>query len=106
MAVVAKLGWKVAAALSGAVAGAITERVLRGAWRAVRGDEPPKRVDAPGVSWPEALSWTVATAAGIAVSRLVASRALARGWEAALGSAPPGHAPEPSRPVIDLRSRH
>src|SRR3954451_15409691 len=83
--------WKGVGALSGAVAGAATRKVLTASWRRVRGgDDPPTNPASPQTRWPEALIWATASGVAMAVTRLIAQRGAAEAGRAKTGSYPEG----------------
>jgi hypothetical protein len=84
-----RYGWKMITLASGALAGALTQRLLGSAWKAVRGATPPPKPANWRSSWTDALSWAIATGVGAGVARLVAIRTAARMWEAAIHEPPP-----------------
>ncbi|MGH9118499.1 MAG: DUF4235 domain-containing protein [Acidimicrobiales bacterium] len=85
-----KLMWQAIGALAGAVAGALTRRLLTSAWQRSRGRKPPTNPASPQTTWSEAVIYTVASGVAIAVARLLAQRGAAAAWEKATGSRPPG----------------
>ncbi|HUQ63383.1 MAG TPA: DUF4235 domain-containing protein [Acidimicrobiales bacterium] len=82
--------WKGVGALSGAVAGAATRKVLTSSWRKVRGGNPPTNPASHQTKWTEALIWAMASGVAMAVTRLVAQRGAAEAWRAKTGSYPEG----------------
>ncbi|MDQ6910706.1 MAG: DUF4235 domain-containing protein [Actinomycetota bacterium] len=85
-----RIMWKGVGALSGAVAGAMTRKVLTATWRSVRGGDPPTNPASPQTQWSEALIWAVASGVAMAVTRLIAQRGAAEAWRAKTGDYPEG----------------
>jgi hypothetical protein len=85
-----QLVWRGVGMVAGIAAAFVTRKILRGAWQASTGTDPPANPAAPGTTWREAISWAVASGVAVAVARLVAQRGAAEAWRAAKGSYPEG----------------
>jgi hypothetical protein len=84
------LAWKLVAMVAGAASAAVTRRALRGAWRGVKGGDPPVNPASRATTWREALTWAIASGVAVAVTRLVTQRGAAAAWRKRTGSNPPG----------------
>ena len=68
----------------------ITDKVLSGAWRRTRHQEPPADPASPGTPWAEAISWAAASGVAMGVARLLATRGAATAKMKVTGKAPEG----------------
>ena len=80
--------WKLTGVLAGTGAGLLMRKLVAGAWRTVRHEEPPENPASPSTSWPDALVWAAVSGVGVAVARLVAQRGAAGAWHARTGHLP------------------
>ena len=81
--------WLVVASAASAVAAPIAERVLTGAWRRARGDDPPVDLTGKDISWSGVFAWTAASAVVIGLAQVAARRSAALEWHRVMGSRPP-----------------
>lgn len=81
--------WKVVAAGSALLAGAVVRSVLNSSWKAVTKNDPPLNPASAETTWREALVWTVASSVAIGLVQLVARRGADAAWRTAIGERPP-----------------
>lgn len=64
---------KIAAAVMGALATFAVQKLIRGSWKQITGQEPPNPTD-PNASTASAVAWVAASAVGVAVVQVLAQR--------------------------------
>ncbi len=82
------MAWKAVALGAGAASAFATRRLIRAAWKSVKGSEPPSNPAARSTTWKDAIGWAVASGIALAVTRLIAQRGAAAAWKAKTGSYP------------------
>ena len=70
--------WRVLATLATVAAGAVAQRALATAWRAVTGEKPPGLPESPETRLAEAVVYSMLAGAVLNVVRVVATRQAAR----------------------------
>lgn len=80
--------WAIVAAGSAMLAGAIVQKGLNSAWRAVTHEDPPKAKNLSVESWRRALTFTLASAVTTGLATLLSQRGAAAGWEKVTGDPP------------------
>ncbi len=86
-----KIVWKAVTVAVGMVAGAVAERVLTGAWRALAsGANPPSDAGDRRRPVVDAVVWGATVGAVAGAIRVGGTRSAARAWEAATDNLPPG----------------
>lgn len=80
-----KLLWKIYVGVLGAVTTVVAQRLVKGSWKVVTGNEPPEPTD-PETPVVEAISWVLASGVGVAVTQLLTQRFLARHWSKEIGT--------------------
>lgn len=70
---------KVYAGVIGAVTTIVAQKLVKAAWKAVTGKEPPSPTN-PQTSASAAVTWVVASGIGVGVAQLFAQRFAARHW--------------------------
>jgi Protein of unknown function (DUF4235) len=84
-----KLIWKLYATVIGAVTTFAAQKLVKAAWKAITGNEPPEVSD-PETPLREAVSWAVASTIGVGVTQIVTQRLAARRWSNEMGTDTPG----------------
>ena len=84
------VGSKLVGIGTGIAARKLSDKLLSGAWRRTRHQEPPADPAAPGTPWVEAVSWAVASGIAMSVARLLATRGAATARMKVTGKAPEG----------------
>ena len=56
------------------LAGIGTRVLVKAAWRAWRGEDPPQNPASPSTDWSEAIAWTAAISVAVGTARLLARR--------------------------------
>jgi hypothetical protein len=77
-------------ALTAALAGILTRRLVAMAWKAGTGNELPPEDDDRSVGMGQALGWAAGVGAAMGVARVVSRRAAATAWRKTTGESPPG----------------
>lgn len=85
-----KLGWKILATISAALAAALARRLIETSWTTATGRTPPANPESPETTWAEAFGWAVASGAAVGIARLLATRKAAEYWRRSTGNLPPG----------------
>lgn len=80
--------WNIYAGVVGAVSAVAAQRLVRGAWKAATGDEPPDPND-PATPISEALIWALAGGIGVGIAQIMTNRFAANRWEKVMGSPAP-----------------
>jgi Protein of unknown function (DUF4235) len=83
--------WRLVSATVGILGAVVAKRLLRAAYRAVRGDEPVSAFDPTSdrFSWGNAFVWAIAAGIGLVLAKMLGDRVAALGWKAATGTPPP-----------------
>jgi len=90
-----KIQWWILSAVTAAVAGAVTRKLVNALWLALSGRELPAEDDDRSISVPEAVAWAAGVGAAAGVARVVSRRSAAAVWEKATGEPPPGAKSKP-----------
>lgn len=85
-----KLLWLLVSAVSAALAGVVTRKLVNGAWRLTTGSEIPPEDEDRSTSLGQAVAWAAGVGAAAGVARVVSRRGAALAWEKTTGETPPG----------------
>lgn len=78
------IGFRIYAGVLGAVATIATQKLVKAAWKAATGDNPPDPND-PEVPATHAAIWALASGLGLGVSQVALNRFVGRRYEAVTG---------------------